>query len=459
MHLRGHRIRRCAIAFFAVSAALAGAATAAAGVTERVSVSSSSSQANDRSVGRPAISADGNLVAFDSTATNLVPGVTNGQDNVYVRDRAGGATELVSVTSSGNEPNGASSEPDLSGDGRFVAFETAATNLVPGGPNAEIVVFDRLTHTTTPVSVAGKKAADGQNPSISDDGRYVAFQSNSPDLAPGHKASGNPPYIYVRDLVNQKTELVSVNSAGKPVGDFSRNPVISGDGRYVAFQSSFVAGTTNGTSDVFVHDLQTGSTVLVSVNSAGVPADRGDASDPGISSDGRYIVFDAAAQNLVPDDTNQAQDVFVHDMLTGQTTRISVDSVGNQANDSSDQVSVGPQISGDGRHVTFESAATNLVRNDTNTCPNAFQPLFNFAASGQCPDVFVHDLQTGATTRASVDSNGNQADGPSTDPAVNADGSVVAFLSFATNLVPNDTNTCGTYTNPGQCPDDFVHAG
>jgi Tol biopolymer transport system component len=258
-------------------------------------------------------------------------------------------------------------------------------------------------------------------------------------------------------MVAQKTQLVSVNSAGKPVGNFSENPAISGNGRYVAFQSNNVAGTTNGTSDVFVHDLQTGSTALVSVDSAGVPANRGDASHPSISGDGRYVAFDAGAQNLVPGDSNQAQDVFVHDMLTGQTVRASVDSAGNQANDSSDLVSTGPQLSADGRDVTFESAATNLVAADTNTCPGAFQPLFNFAASGQCPDVFVHDLQTGTTTRVSVDSSGAQADGPSYDPAINADGSAVAFLSAATNLVSDDTNACGAYANSGQCPDVFLH--
>jgi Tol biopolymer transport system component len=452
MHLRDHHLGRGAIALLVALAALAAvaAATAATGTTERVSVSGSGSQANGGTVGRPAISADGNLVAFASAATNLVPGVTSGQDNVYARNRSTGATVLISVTPKGSEPNGSSSNPDVSADGRYVAFQTNATNLVPGVNAGGIVVFDTATGTTTLASVAGKsKPASGssENPSISDDGRYVAFQSNDPSLAQGLKPSGNPPYIYVRDLVAQKTLLASVNSAGKPVGNFSENPVISGNGRYVAFQSANVDGTINGTSDVFVHDLQTGSTTLVSVDSAGNPANRGDATDPSISSDGRYIAFDAAAQTLVPNDTNSAQDVFVHDMLTGQTARVSVDSAGNQANGSSDLVSTGPEISADGSHVTFDSAATNLVAGDTNTCT---LDVYNFPAAGQCPDVFVHDLQTGTTTRVSVDSNGNQADGWSNDPAIDADGSAVAFLSNATNLVPNDTNGA---------PDTFVHAG
>lgn len=432
MHTTRHH--RLGLGALAVAAAtLAGAAIAAAGPTERVDVSSSGGQADAGSAGRPALSADGNLVAFTSAATNLIPGVTGGRDNVYLHSRSSGGLELVSVTPDGGEPNGASSNPDLSADGRYIAFQTAATDLVPGGPAAEVVVYDRVAHTTTPVSVAGKRAADGQNPSISDDGRYVAFQSDNPDLAQGAKGTGNPPYVYVRDLAKQKTMLVSVDGAGKFLGNFSRNPAISGNGRYVAFQSNLVSGTANGSS-VFVHDLQTGSTVEVSVNSAGDTAARGDASAPSISSDGRYIAFDASAQNLVPGDTNQAQDVFVHDMLTGQTTRVSLDGAGNQADDSSDLLSAGPQISADGRYVTFESAATDLVAGDTNAVA----------------DVFVHDLQTGTTTRASVDGAGGQADGASSEPAVDGDGSVVAFLSSATDLVPGDTNGVS---------DSFVHAG
>jgi Tol biopolymer transport system component len=470
MHLRHHQLKVSALSAVAIAAALAGPATAAAGVTEPVSVSTSGLQANDRSGsfnGRPAISADGNLVAFDSAATNLAAGATSGQANVYLRNRASGATELVSVTSNGTEPNGSSDEPTVSADGRYVAFRTSATNLVPGVSAGGVVVFDRVTHTTKLASVSGKSrpaAGASANPSISDDGRYVAFQADAPDLASGSKATGNPPFIYVRDLVAQRTELVSVSSSGKPAGDFSSNPAISGDGRYVAFESDgagLVPGDTNGTFDVFVHDLQTGSTVRVSVDSDGAQA-RGGSGSPSISSDGRYVAFDSGAGNLVPGDTNQAQDVFVHDMLTRQTTRVSVDSAGNQANDSSDnftvgggQGSLGPQISGDGRHVTFESTATNLVAGDTNAC--TLVNVYDFPATGQCPDVFAHDLQTGATTRASLDSSGGQANGASSDPAIDADGTAVAFLSAATNLVPEDTNTCGAFQTAGQCPDIFVH--
>lgn len=474
MNLRDRPRTLSGLAVVAVAVALAGAAGAATtGATKRVSIATGGGETNGSSgvaSWRPAISADGNLIAFDSTATNLAPGAGSGQDNVYLRSRSGAATELISATGSGSEPNGPSSQPDLSGDGRYVAFHTAATNLVPGGIAAGIVVVDRVAHTITPVSVAGKKGADGQDPSISDDGRYVAFESTNPDLASGGsggKSGGGSTggvaiagtiasFIYVRDLVKQKTQLVSVDSAGKTAGA-SFDPVISADGRYVAFDTGapLVADDTNGASDVYVHDLQAGSTVRVSVDGSGGQG-PGNYHTPSISSDGRYVAFDAATP-LTADDTNSKQDVYVHDLLTGQTTRVSVDSAGNQADDHSDGFSLGsvqdggleaagPQISSDGRYVAFESAASNLVAGDTNSCtvPN----VTDFPTPGQCPDVFLHDLQTGSTTRVSVDSTGAQADGASGDPAVSADGSAIAFLSDATNLVPNDTNAA---------TDVFVH--
>jgi len=465
MRLRHDRLTLGPVAVLVAAAALAGVAAAATGATERVSVATGGSQADGASGDaswRPAISADGNLIAFDSTATDLAPGATSGQDNVFLRSRSGAAIRLISATSGGSEANGPSSQPDLSGDGRYVAFHTAATNLTPGGIAAGVVVFDRDTGTITPVSVAGKKGADGQDPSISDDGRYVAFESTNPDLASGASSaksggSGSTPVavtgtiassVYVRDLVKQKTILVSVDGSGKAAGP-SFDPAISAGGRYVAFDTAapLVADDTNGSSDVYVHDLQTGSTVRVSVESGGGQGPGNDHA-PSISSDGRYIAFDAATP-LAADDTNGKQDVYVHDMLTGQTTRVSVDSAGNQADGHSDTFSLGgiqdgglgtagPQISSDGRYVSFESSATNLVAGDTNTCtvPN----VTNFSDAGQCPDVFVHDLQTGATTRVSVDSSGDQADGPSGDPAVDADGSAIAFESRATNLVAGDTD-------------------
>jgi Tol biopolymer transport system component len=456
------------LALLIAVAAFAGAATAAPGVTELVSVRSNGRQGNDIS-GRfspPAVSADGRVVAFDSVATNLVGGDTNGVDDIFVRDRSSGRTERVSVDSRGRQANGGSFFPAVSGDGRLVAFQSVATNLVAGDTNGvqDVFVHDRLTGVTTRASVASHsgRQADGasNNAAISADGRFVAFVSGASNLVPR-----GVPGVYVRDLLRGTTELVSVSSAGVPANGFTASPNISADGRFVtfaSFASNLVPGDTNGTFDVFVHDRQGGTTVRASVDSAGVEG-NGSSLNPSISADGRLVAFASDATNLVPGDTNDRRDAFVHDLLTGATERVSVDSAGNQANNQSIGPGIrggptfGPKISGDGRFVVFDSIATNLVPGDTNTC--ALRSIYSFLVPGQCPDVFVHDRQAGTTVRVSVDSAGAQSNGPSTDPAINTDGSVVAFFSAATNLVPDDANTCGFFTSPGQCPDIFVHVG
>ncbi|MDO8614531.1 MAG: hypothetical protein Q7T33_02190 [Dehalococcoidia bacterium] len=223
------------------------------------------------------------------------------------------------------------------------------------------------------------------------------------------------------------TERVSVDSAGAEADAGSANPAISADARYVALSSdatNLVPGDTNGKSDVFVRDRLTGATERVSVDSAGNQGnDR--SYGPDISADGRYVVFYSFATNLVPGDTNGKYDVFVHDRQTGATERVSVDSAGNQGDESGG--SYNPAISADGRYVAFDSGASNLAPGDITV---------RF-------DVFVHDRQTGATERVSVDSVGNPGDSDSTRPAISASGRYVAFASGATNLVPEDTNRSG----------------
>ena len=229
--------------------------------------------------------------------------------------------------------------------------------------------------------------------------------------------------MFVHDTVTGTTTRVSVDSTGTQANSSSIDPAISADGRYIAFESSasnLVPGDTNSDVDVFVHDTVTGTTTRVSVDSTGTQANS-QSFDPAISADGRHITFGSNATNLVPGDTNGRTDVFVHDAVTGTTTRVSVDSTGTQANSSS----FDPAISADGRHITFESSASNLVPGDTNISP----------------DVFVHDTLTGTTTRVSVDSTGTQANGNSFEPAISADGRHIAFESFASNLVPGDTNS------------------
>jgi hypothetical protein len=218
------------------------------------------------------------------------------------------------------------------------------------------------------------------------------------------------------------TSRVSVSSAGTQGNGPSRYPVISADGRWVAFYSSastLVANDTNGVSDVFLHDRQTGATTRISVGPGGVQG-NGESSEVAISEDGRWVAFESLANNLVAGDSNNRQDIFMHDQQTGLTTRVSVSTGNMQGNDNSWV----PSISANGRWVAFDSWATNLVAGDTNATA----------------DIFVHDRETGTTIRASVGPGGIQTNGPSFLPVISAGGRWVAFRSFATNLVPGDTN-------------------
>jgi Tol biopolymer transport system component len=398
--------------------------------TVRVSVDSEGTEGTgDSSNYGRAISADGRYVAFESGASNLVPEDTNGSRDIFVHDCQTGQTTRVSVDSAGNQVYSGCSAPCISADGRHVAFDSQAGDLVPGDTNGlrDVFVHDRQTGATTRVSVdSGGVEGDGASfaPSISGDGRYVAFDSSSSNLAPGDNGHGG---IFVHDRQTGQTTRVSVDSAGAQGNLSSSDPSISEDGRYVAFLSSatnLVPGDTNGYQDVFVHDCQTGETTRVSVDSAGGEANWNSGGyGPSVSRDGRYVAFDSLASNLVSGDTKGYRDVFVHDRQTGQTTRVSVDSAGGEADQPSGDF--GCSISGDGQFVAFESYASNLVPGDT----------------GGIIDAFVHDCSTGQTVRVSVAGDGTQGDRQSGAPAIAADAPwLISFHSYATNLVPNDTN-------------------
>ncbi len=404
------------------------AAPVAGQVTERVSVDSGGVEGNDWSVS-PSISADGRYVAFESSAINLVSGDTNGFSDVFVRDRQSGTTERVSVDSAGAEGNGDSYGPSISADGRYVAFDSFATNLVSGdlGSHRDVFVRDSQSGTTERVSVRSSGTqgdADSAHPSISADGRYVAFESFANNLVSGDT---NFSYdVFVRDRQTGTTERVSLDSGGVEGNSASgfRGPSISADGRYVAFESdasNLVSGDTNGAEDVFVRDRQSGTTERVSLDSSGAQG-NGASGFYGlsISADGRYVAFESDASNLVSGDTNGRHDVFVRDRQSGTTERVSVDSSGAQGNSASEY----PSISADGRYVAFHSFANNLVIGDT---------------SG-AHDVFVRDRQSGTTERVSIDSLGAQGNDHSYYPSISGDGRYVAFHSFATNLVSGDTN-------------------
>jgi archaellum component FlaF (FlaF/FlaG flagellin family) len=317
------------------------------------------------------ISADGRYVAFDSSSSNLVPFDANGPfQDIFVRDLSTGTTTVVSVDSNGVQATSYSFNSWISADGRYVAFGSAASNLVPGDTNGvwDIFVHDMVSGTTVRVSVDSngvQSDANSQDLQISADGRYVAFDSVATNLVAGDTNFAAD--VFVHDMVTGTTVLASVDSNGVQGNDASNRPAISADGRYVAFTSvanSLVPGDTNGLADVFVHDMVTGSTRRASVDSAGNQGNgQCEITHPGaISANGRYVAFSSAASNLVPGDTNGSRDAFVHDMVSGATTRVSVDSNGAQANASTYFVA----LSSDGRYAGMWSYATNLVPGDTN---------------------------------------------------------------------------------------------
>lgn len=407
-------------------------ARAGAGGTTRVSVATDGAQANHHSF-ETGISADGRFVTFFSYASNLVPDDRNGARDVFVHDRLTGAVSRVSVSSSGLEAVGDSHTPAISADGRFVTFVSAAPNLVTVDANAaaDVFVHDRVTGQTSLVSRTSDGAqATGAStePSISGDGRRVAFVSSAANLgAPDTNAA---PDVFVHDRQTGTTTLVSAADAGPPGGGGSGNgassaPSISVEGRHVAFHSDATDllganGDTNARTDVFVRDLDTATTTRVSIATDGSQGDD-QAQQVSISADGRVVAFQSKATNLVGGDTNKFEDIFVHDRTTAATTRVSLALGGAEANN----FSFWPVVSGDGTHVAFASAATNLVVGDT--------------SSRQ--DIFRRHLAVGTTTRVNVTHTGSEAnDGLHSPFSVDHDGRHVAFGSSATDLVPGDTN-------------------
>ena len=394
-----------------------------------------------------AISGDGRSVAFVSGGDDLVPGDTNDEEDVFLFDVANSRTTRISISSSEAEANEGSYErPAVSIDGRFVAFASGASNLIPDDTEmcedlmddvefscSDIFLRDRAAGTTelASISTAGDHGELGSwNPAMSSDGRYIAISSSA--IAYGIKyptGCGDDicPHVFVRDRSARTTTLVSTSSPGgarRPeVDGYPSTPAVSSDGSVVAFVSDgtkFVADT-NGSADVFV--WRRGRISRVSVSSGGEVA-RGWSNDPALSADGRVVAFRSKASNLVRGDTNAVEDVFVRDMERHRTTRVSVSSSGAQA----DKPSAQPSLSEDGRYVVFTSDATNLVTGDTN----------------HVTDVFVHDRVKGDTVRVSVGDAGKQADGASSLPSISLDGTRVAFESDARNLGTGGDPSCGT---------------
>jgi Tol biopolymer transport system component len=252
------------------------------------------------------------------------------------------------------------------------------------------------------------------------DGNLVVFSTSSAGFLPAPPLGA--PQVFMKNLQTGALTLVSQNDAGERGNDISSMPSVSADGRFVAFlsrASNLVPNDTNVVPDVFVRDLRTGSTKRVSVDSAGVEADDYSVY-PSISGNGRFVAFRSNATNLIVGDTNATDDIFVHDLATGASERVSVDSAGVEAN----FYSTDPAVSADGRVVAFVTIADNLVGGDTN----------------KVEDVFVHDRSTGVTERVSVDPFGREGDQPCIIPAISGNGRIVTFTSNSDLFVPLDRN-------------------
>ncbi|TDB70388.1 hypothetical protein E1182_27440 [Micromonospora sp. KC721] len=338
------------------------------GTTSRVSQSTVGVVGDSSSYGQ-SLSPDGRYVSFTSDATNLVPGDTNGDSDGFVHDRRTGSTSRVTLTNGGTEADARSYAPAISADARFVAFVSEATNVVPGDTNGVADIFLRDRQAGTTVRVSGTNAdAPSDAPAISANGRYVTFTSEAA-LVPGD--TNGVADVFIRDMRTGSLRRVNVSTSGAQANALTVSPTMSADGRFVAFTSeatNLVSGDTNGVADVFLRDLRAGTTVRASLTADGGQATGGSSYGPMMSADGRYVVFSSDVTDLVSGDTNGVADVFLRDLGAGTTVRASLAADGGQGNDGS----YNGVVTRDGRHVAFASAATNLVPRDTNGVTDAF---------------------------------------------------------------------------------------
>lgn len=379
--------------------------------------------------GAAALSADGRYVAFVSSSPRLVPGDTNSSADVFVRDRVAQVTVRASVGPGGRQANGPSSRffdaPAISANGRFVAFSSKASNLVPRDTNRrdDVFVRDLKQHVTWRVSLGrGGRQANGHSfePAISGNGLRVVFASEASNL--GTRDTNRHYDVFVRYRARKVTRLISTARTGRNANGFSFSPAISADGNWVAFASTatnLIRGDTNDTSDMFLHGPAK-VTQRVSVGPRGRQANNG-SDGPALSAHGRYIAFSSSASNLVSGGTRAESGVFVHDRAKRATELVSVGPGGRQANGPSFG---DPSISANGRYVAFDSYATNLITGD----------------SGFRQDVFMRDRVLKATTKVSIGLFGSPPNDESFALAISADGQHVAFGSVASNLVRRDTN-------------------
>jgi len=417
------------VSLFSAAAALAGPAAGQTCQIERVSVDAAGTEADDGS-SSPVMTPDGRFLAFVSSATNLVPGDTNGVADVFVSDLVLGTIERISLGAGGAECDAACSYPAISDDGRYVAFNTSATTLVAGDTNAQLDVYlrDRVSSMTVRLSM-GAGGVQGDGPSfgttMSPDARFVTFASWATNLVPGDTNATRD--VFLLDRASGQLERVSVSTVGAQGDGMSGGgqllSYVTADGRFVVFASdatTLVPGDVNGATDVFLRDRNASTTVRLVLGQGGQPPD--DATDvTSMTPDGRWIGIASSATNLVAGDTNAGADAFVLDRTLGLIERVSVATGGVE----SSAGAWGPTLSYDGRFAVFPSAATDLVPNDTNDKRDAFR----------------RDRWAGTTERFVVSYQGVEPGNDIYSLALSARGDRLAFATSAIGLVAADQNT------------------
>lgn len=412
----------------------------------RINLSSTGIEANDTSEG-VSISEDGNKVAFVSFASNLVENDANDNctslsgdprscTDVFVKDLLTDEIMRVSVSNNGLPGNRDSgiiwewgSHTSIASGEPYIVFHSDADNLVPGVASRSSYLFDMELNQIQLVSSGGASLETNVysiNPVISADGRFIVFQSNNPDLVENDTNGVDDIFLY--DVQTKQVERISVGVGGEQANHASglRYPAtISNDGRFVAFVSeadNLVPNDNNNLPDVFLYDRNLQETIRISTNKVNdqLGESNGASTHPSISANGQFVVFQSDANNLIQNDMNDAVDIFLYHVATEHIELVSVSWEGGLAAGSSGN----PDISSNGRWIAFSSEADNLVPYDTNNVT----------------DVFIYDTDTGRTVRVSVNNEGQEGNHVSHSPAISADGSRIAFVSLASNLVPNDSN-------------------
>ncbi len=413
------------IALLYPSVALSPAIAAPVSRVGRVSVGVDGAQADTDSL-LPVTSDDGRFVAFQSSSDAL-DGDTGGHVNVFVRDTVAGTTTLISAALGGSLADGDSFSPSISADGRYVAFASNATNLIVGDDNAstDVFVHDRQSGSTTMASItpAGLPGnADSHSPALSSDGAAIAFVSSASDLVAGDVAGNDD--IFIRTFASSLTRRVSRGVNGVEANGHSSSPAINASGSRIAFgsaASNLVAGGDNGHQDVYVASV-TASSISVtraSATAGGVEGNLGSFA-PSIDAAGRRVAFESQASNLVGGDTNGVRDVFVVDLTTRAVARASLTSSGMQLAAASRDAAIDPVTA----RVAFSSTDSKVVPGDLNGVS----------------DVFLRDLGTGSVQRVSVTTTGLATNGASSACRFATDGSAIGFHSFADNIVSADDN-------------------